>query len=120
MDVTQAERGVGGDNGLTGNRFSCQSLITPMTMRYVYAAIFFSANIVAWVERENPITYFSRQRRSGCSHHDCYAAEGVLTISFAYFVSSIFLFFFDPNKHLIWFPSTCDDGLNKISSSFPL
>ncbi|OQU82697.1 hypothetical protein SORBI_3005G006701, partial [Sorghum bicolor] len=68
------------------------SLITPMTMRYVYAAIFFSANIVAWVERENPITYFSRQRRSGCSHHDCYAAEGVLTISFAYFLFSSIMF----------------------------
>lgn len=88
----QTEMVVGDDNGHREHHCSCPSLTTPMSARYVYAGIFFLANIVAWVERENPITYFRGQRLiSGCEgNRDCLAAEAVLIISLALFVSSFF------------------------------
>ncbi|XP_066340815.1 uncharacterized protein [Miscanthus floridulus] len=91
--VTQTEMDVGGDNGHREHHCSCPSLTT-LSARYVYAGIFFLANIVAWVERENPITYFMGQRLSGCEgHRDCLAAEGVLIISLAFFLFFSIMFF---------------------------
>ncbi|CAM0145676.1 unnamed protein product [Urochloa decumbens] len=55
---------------------------SPMSVRYIYTLLFLLANVFAWVIRESHVTFFERQRRSGChGNHDCLAADGVLVIS---------------------------------------
>ena len=68
--------------------FSCQGL-SPMNVRYLYAAIFLVANLSAWFARENTASYYLKQRLSGACQGDrgCLAAESVLVASHAFFVS---------------------------------
>jgi serine incorporator 1/3 len=62
--------------------------LSPMNVRYLYAALFLLANVVAWFSRENHSSYFLNQRVGGCQgDRDCYAAESVLATSHAFFVS---------------------------------
>jgi serine incorporator 1/3 len=67
--------------------FSCQGL-SPMNVRYLYAAIVLLANLSAWFARENTVSYYLKQRLSGCKgDRGCLAAESVLVASHAFFVS---------------------------------
>lgn len=59
----------------------------PMRVRFVYAALFLVANVLAWVTRESRVTFYQGQRLNGChGDRDCLAADAVLLISFASFV----------------------------------
>ncbi|CAM0152407.1 unnamed protein product [Urochloa decumbens] len=67
---------------------------SPMSVRYIYTLLFLLANVFAWVIRENHVTFFDRQRRSGChGNHDCLAADGVLVISHTSFLFFLVMFF---------------------------
>jgi hypothetical protein len=59
-----------------------------MAARYPYAGLFLLANFFAWIVRESQVTFFQRQRLSGCrGDRNCLQAEGVLLISMTCFVS---------------------------------
>ncbi|KAL5661112.1 hypothetical protein ACJX0J_028237, partial [Zea mays] len=74
--------------------FSCQGL-SPMNVRYLYAAIFLVANLSAWFARENTVSYYLKQRLSGACQGDrgCLAAESVLVASHAFFLFFMAMFF---------------------------
>ncbi|KAF8693695.1 hypothetical protein HU200_039111 [Digitaria exilis] len=62
----------------------------PMGVRFVYAALFLVANVLAWVIRESRVTFYQGQRLNGChGDRDCLAADAVLVISFASFLLSV-------------------------------
>nr|CAB3450286.1 unnamed protein product [Digitaria exilis] len=66
----------------------------PMGVRFVYAALFLVANVLAWVIRESRVTFYQGQRLNGChGDRDCLAADAVLVISFASFLFFLVMFF---------------------------
>ncbi|AQK82283.1 Serinc-domain containing serine and sphingolipid biosynthesis protein [Zea mays] len=71
----------------------CQGL-SPMNVRYLYAAIFLLANLSAWFARENTVSYHLKQRLSGCQgDRGCLAVESVLVASHAFFLFFMTMFF---------------------------
>ncbi|AQK59150.1 Serinc-domain containing serine and sphingolipid biosynthesis protein [Zea mays] len=67
--------------------------LSPMNVRYLYAALFLVANVVAWFSRENHSSYFLNQRVGGCQGKIAHLGAGIFLlvqlVSFMRFITRL-------------------------------